>query len=320
MIYQEINTKIKEAKSILIISHRKPDGDTLGSAACLMNYFSSINKNFSYFCADFPSKHFLYLPLVENAKQDFDLDNCKKNFDLIITLDCGDEKQTGLEKVFTQNKNMLPFVINIDHHLTNTEFGDLNLIDPSASSTTLILYNFFKNQKIEIDKNMATCLLTGIATDTSFFSNAATTLESMQAASNLLLSGARPKSILANNYKNKSLDILKLWGKALLRLKVNDEFSIATTVITLKDLELYNLNPEAIEGIANFLNNLGGVKAVAIIKEELDNKIKVSMRTTYPNVDVSKIATAFGGGGHKKAAGFTISGKIKEEDDNWIIE
>lgn len=318
MLYSQIQSKILNAKSILIISHQKPDGDTLGSACAMIDYLNSLNINFKYFCVDPPAKHFLYLPGVKYISQEITLEQIL-NFDLIIVLDCGDERQTGIEDVFTKNKNQLPCVINIDHHLTNTHFGDLNLIDQQASSTTLILFKLFRILKIEINKKIATCLLTGIATDTSFFTNAATTLDSMQAASQLLLNGARPRIILNNNYKNKSLDILKLWGIALQRLRINKKFSIASTVITKQDLKQFDLGSDAVEGIANFLNNLGGVKAVAIIKEQEDDKIKVSLRTTNPEIDVSKIAQKFGGGGHKKAAGFTTYGKVIQTDYGWKI-
>lgn len=318
-MYKELEEKIKNAKNIFLISHKKPDGDSLGSCCALMNYFSNTNKNFKCFCADKPANHYSYLAMIDKITTDFDLEDLKNNYDLIIAVDSGDEKQTGLEKIFTENKKDLPFVINIDHHPTNTRFGNLNIVKDKASSTTLILYDFFKKQKINIDKNMATCLLTGIETDTSFFTNGSTSLESMQASSDLLLNGAKPRKILLNNYKNKTLDILKIWGKALERLKINDDFSIASTVITMQDLAEFDLADDEIGGIANFLNNMSGVNAIVIIKEEKENKLKISMRTTKPDIDVSQIARLFGGGGHKKAAGFTIEGKVQETEMGWEI-
>jgi len=187
-----------------------------------------------------------------------------------------------------------------------------------ASSTSEIVYKFLNHFNFEINKNIATCLLTGILTDTGNFTNGATTVSALKIASDLLIRGARFNQITFSTSKNKSLAILKLWGRILSRLEEND-LGVVFTVITLKDLEESELDREALEGVANFLNNLAGLRIILVLKEEENGFIKGSLRSNDDVLDVSEIAKFLGGGGHKKAAGFTIKGQLVEVDGKWKV-
>ena len=167
---------------------------------------------------------------------------------------------------------------------------------------------------------MATCLLTGIITDTGNFTNNATTKKSIESASKLLSIGADFEGIAKANIYNKTIDILKLWGLVLKRIVLDKELSMVTTALFQKDLEKLNLRIEDAEGISNYLNNLSAeIKFSLLLKDNGLGKVKGSLRTTREDIDVSKIAQAFNGGGHQKAAGFEVAGRVVLNNNQWQI-
>ncbi|MBU1148933.1 DHH family phosphoesterase [Patescibacteria group bacterium] len=318
-LHQEIYDNFVKAKNILIVIHQNPDGDAIGSGLSLASYFKGKDWPHTIFSLDAPSKQFDFLPDIEviNSKQDVFV---YTDFDLVAILDSGDLRYAGVEELINKIPGSRPLLINIDHHHTNQLFGDLNLVDPAASSTAEILFNFFDDLRIDINQNMATNLLTGILMDTGTFSNPATTIDSLSSSAKLLIQGGKLPQIISHAVKNKELATLKLWGKALSRLKKNNKTGFVTTAITQKDMEECQTNEEATEGVSNFLNNLSDTKAVIVFRELGDGMIKGSLRTTDDLIDVSEIATMFGGGGHKKAAGFTVKGKLEETVDGWQVK
>ena len=220
------------------------------------------------------------------------------------------------------NKNFVNGIVNIDHHATNNNYGDINIVIPKASSTSEIVYLIFKTLKYKINPNIATCLLTGILTDTNNFTNGGTTQQSIESASELLKIGANINQILNANVFNKTIDILKLWGEVLKRIAYNKELNMVITAVFAEDIKKFNLeNEEATEGISNYLNNLSKeIKCSLVLKDNGLGKVRGSLRTTREDVDVSKIALLLGGGGHKKAAGFEVSGKLVFNNNIWQIK
>ncbi len=315
----QILDRIKKSNHILLLSHEKPDGDTLGSSLAMAQFLDKKNKKYKYFCPDKPADYFNFLPKIE--KLIFDYQNIDLNdHDLIITLDCADLKRTGIADDISNIKEKIT-LINIDHHQSNENFGHYNLVLPQASSTSEIIYKLFDFLSVDIDKYIATSILTGILTDTMNFTNAATNQESLKIASNLLNKGARINQIINQISQNKNLLALKLWGDVLSRLEFNPQYNAAYTVITQNDIKDKQISLEdARDGLANFLSNLQDIDFILVLSEENKNTIKGSLRTTKDNIDVSQIAKALGGGGHKKAAGFKIPGKLAKNEKGWYIE
>lgn len=312
----KIYNLINQANSILLVAHEKPDGDTLGSTAALSLFLDNIGKRYDIFCADPVPSYFFFLPNINKFKnQKAEIE--KKEYDLIITIDCGDLKRTQLTSVIKNIKYSYK-LINIDHHLSNPRFGDYNLIYPEYSSTAEIIFKLFVKWQVDINKEIATALLNGIFTDTGAFSTPSTTFNSLLIAGILINYGGRMQEINRYNFKNKSLTSLKLWGRALERLTVNKKYQLAHTVILKKDLEELKANEDDLEGLSTFFNNLTEVKASLLLKED-QGCIRGSFRTTDPRIDVNKLARIFGGGGHIKASGFTIKGKLNYNGKNWQI-
>lgn len=315
---KRILQEIKAAKKALLIAHQKPDGDAAGAALAMAHFLEDCGKEFAIFSKHELNPNLHFLPKAEHWQTDHRIIT-KADYDLLIVLDSGDMKHAGI----AEHVNLLNHqytIINIDHHPTNTCFGHHNLINPDASSTCEIIYDLLRSAKA-LHKKIATCLLTGIVTDTNGFSNLATTPYSIEIAGQLLLHGASLKNITLRTLQHRPINTLKLWGRALQRLTKDGKTGMILTAITQQDLIECHADNSATEGVANFLNSLDEAKknTIAVLSQADPGKIKVSLRTTSPLLDVSKFAKLMGGGGHKKAAGFTIKGTLKSTNYGWKI-
>lgn len=295
---------------LLVVAHQKPDGDTLGATTAMTHWLNKQGKDVTLFCLDKPLPHFSFLDHFHDFTSDpkvFDL-----QYDALVVLDCSTLPYAGIHKLVEK----LPagyLTINIDHHNSNDLFGDFNLVDETASSTAEIVADFFKVNNQTIDAAMATSLMVGIMNDTTYFTNAATSIHSMELTSELLSAGARSSEVAKAMFKNKNAKTLNLWGKALARLKHNPELNLATTYLKQEDLAKADTNAGATEGLINFLNTIcGGAESIMVLTQANEDTIKGSLRSV--RTDVSKIAKLFGGGGHKLASGFTMPGRIVETE------
>lgn len=301
---------VKSSRSLLLIPHQKPDGDALGSSTAFAEWLSSIGKPYQFYCAtDYP-KSFSYIPHVSEIASNPDVWK-DHNFDTIIVFDSGDLRYAGVATFIDQLSNK-PLILNMDHHATNEMYGEVNLVGTQFSSTCEVVFQFFTLNGITINNHMATSLLTGIITDTDHFTNAATSSASLDVASFLMNKSGKHRHIKETIYNRISLDAFKLWGEVFERLQKNNELDLVYSYLTQADLKKFSLNETEAEGMSNFMNAISEGKAGLLLKEVEENKWKGSFRTTRDDVDVARIAKALGGGGHKKAAGFTVIGSKDE--------
>ncbi len=304
--FTRLHALVRNANKILLIADGKPDGDSLGSSSGFLNWLIREGKTAQAYCAAPIPRSFSYLDGIHLFRND--ATTFKEDWDLIITFDAGDLRHCGVEQLLPQVTSTYTLV-NIDHHATNARYGQLNLVYVDACSTCEVVYRFLKAEEIRLDSAIATSLLTGILTDTSSFSNSATTSPGIEAASVLTSAGARVNEVYHHLLQNKTIDGLRVWGLALSRLKYHPTYNIVTTYFFAKDL--VGMSEEAVEGISNFLNaSCGEAEVILVLRELPDGKIKGSMRSAKR--DISKLAKLLGGGGHKKAAGFTINGRFEE--------
>lgn len=316
--YADIIKAIHKSRAIIIVSHRKPDGDTAGAALALAHYLESVEKPYSLYCVDVVGPEIAFLPKAGEIGPHEEVWGSAE-FDMVVVLDASDLKHAGVaEKVKTPERPRT--VINIDHHHTNLRYGDYNLVISDASSTCEIVYYLLDSVRA-VTREVANCLLTGVVTDTGSFSNLATTASSVQAASQLVAKGANLSNITRQALQYRPLATLKLWGRALERLHVDAKTGMVVTAIGLDDIAECKADDEAVSGISNFLNGLeqAAEKAVMVITQSQPGVIKGSLRTTNPLIDVSEFAKLHGGGGHKKAAGFTINGTLTITDHEYTI-
>lgn len=304
--------KILESKKICIASHVQPDGDNIGSMLALGLALKKINKEVYMVKTDPIPSDFMFLPGAESIKA---LDD-NTNIDLFIALDSSDEERLGHNKKLIDTAN---FVINIDHHISNTNYGDINIVDSNSGSTAELIFKMIKILGIEIDKDIGTCIYTGISTDTGSFMYDNTRPETHLIAAELLNIGIDRKSVILNIYQSKSMKKTKLFIKTLENLETYFDNKIAVVQVTNDILLETGAKMEETEGIVSFIRDIKSVEVAIMLKELKKNEIKVSMRSKK-YVDVSKICSKFSGGGHIRAAGCTIYNSLDVAKESLILE
>jgi phosphoesterase RecJ-like protein len=304
---------IDASNRILLTMHERMDGDDGGAILAMGEQLEKMGKQATYAVKKGVPPNLSFLPGAEKISDDI----THGNFDLIITFGCSSKDRCGSEKIMALD---VP-ILNIDHHPDNTNFGHVNVVDAKKSSVAELVYDFFNFNNWPITKDIATCLLTGIITDTGGFMHANTQSSTLKAAGLLLRKGAQSHKIVRETYKNKSPQILKAWGKAMENSYYDEKNKIIYSIMTEKDLaEFTSLPQAAFEGFTETLNTMPEAKFAMFLRQD-GGIIKGSLRSdTFKNIDVSKIAHIFGGGGHKLAAGFSVTGKLmKDEQGKWRI-
>lgn len=246
------------------------------------------------------------------------------NYDLIITVDVADIPQLGT--LYDENADLFSSVpvINIDHHVSNTNFGKINFIDVAASSTAEMLYGLIRNMERHFGKNLivpdvATFLLSGVTTDTGSFQNANTTPRAMEVAAELMDAGANQHDVIKYLFRTKKLSTLKLWGKILSKIEVDSKHRMVWSSITQQDLKQSGAHmDEAGDIIDELMVHAPEAEMVALFKEDVD-MISVSFRSTTSQANVMEVAKRFGGGGHVQAAGVKFPGKTLPEVMNQVL-
>ncbi len=307
-IYKRIFSKISDAKKILIISHRNPDWDTIGSATWLKKIIDSIksNKQVDIFCVDKIPEKLRFIPLSEIY-----IDTFSYNYDLIIFVDIASKWQTWIQNEYKElfDKKTIN-TISIDHHISNELFARQNIIFWNYPSTTAIIYEIAKFLNLKIDSSAATSLLTGLLTDTWSLMHSNTDSLAMQYTGELLELWADKDYIINNFFRKNDFVTLKTWGKVFSNSFLDKE--ILTSYIKTSHLQEIWATTENISGALDYLNTCSGIKLSSLLYEK-GNIIKGSLRTLRDDVDVSKMAKKFSWWWHKKAAWFTIPWKIEIE-------
>jgi len=295
---------IKNSKKILIVSHVNPDGDALGSTFGL---YSAIYKRFKKKCdmcaLSYVSPSYKFLPHFEAAKNYYDKSLV---YDLVITVDVAAIDRIADAKILFDRAKT---TINIDHHKTNNNFADYNYVIPDASSTGEVLYNLFKNSGWEICEDTAECLYTAILTDTGGFRFDNTTSQVFNIAAELVKTGVNPNKVYSHCYEFKSKSYVMFQNHCIGKAVFLDNDKIAYTAVYRRDFERFNAKDDYTEGLAEQLRAVDTTD-IAFVVKELDTKTcKISMRSK--KYDVAKICSAFGGGGHSRAAGCTIKSNVE---------
>ncbi|WP_353095265.1 bifunctional oligoribonuclease/PAP phosphatase NrnA [Tissierella praeacuta] len=294
--------KIKESENIYIASHVQPDGDNIGSTLALLMALKKIKKRVFVLKSDDIPSDFLFLPNISEINEY----NHKDDIDVFIALDTSDENRLG------QNKELLnraKTIINIDHHISNTNFGHINIINSDAAATGELVYYFINRMNISIDKDMATCIYTAISSDTGSFMYDNTSAETHEIAAELINIGIDKSSININLYQNKSLERTMLFIKSLETLNLHFDNKVALVKVTQDMANKVSAKIEDAEGIVSFIREIAPVEVAIILKEIKEDEVKVSMRSKR-FIDVSAICANFSGGGHIRAAGCTINSPI----------
>ena len=303
----QIIIQIKKARHILLTSHSDPDGDAVSSLLALGLALNKLGKKVTLYNASRIPAVYRFLPSVERIVRHFRETN---TYDVALVLDCGDLSRVGADSV---RISKMPVVINIDHHISNTGFGDFQLIDANACSTAEIVYRLIMALNAPIDKAIATSIYTGILTDTGSFRFSNTNPEAFAISREMMELGVQPYCVAQQVFGTYSLERIKLLNLALDSLEISENGKLSIMTVTKAMFDYTKTQPEDVDGMINYARRIQDVKVATLIQEEKNGKTKsddtrrfhVSLRSDG-SVDVAVIAGVFGGGGHASAAGFQV--------------
>ncbi len=308
---EQILQHIKNSGRILIASHAEPDGDCLGSLVALGLALSKLDKTTTLFNPSPIPAVYRFLPGVELIVTQI---NETEPYDLAIILDCGDIVRIGEDSSVV---DQIPIVVNIDHHASNTGFGHLQLIDTDACATAEIIYRLIKALEIPFDKAIATSIYLGILTDTGSFRFSNTNPAAFAISKTMTDMGVEPHAVAQHVFGTYSLGRIKLLNMALNSIEISENGKLSLMTVSRSMLNATGTSTEDIDGLINYARRIEDVKVAALIHEIKNgagkftnmNRYHVSLRSDS-SVDVAKIASKFGGGGHTSAAGFQIESTL----------
>ncbi len=304
-----IVSALEKAKSVAIGGHVRPDGDCVGSCMGLYQYIRTWypDVEVDVYLEDIPES---FKRLIEASADIKGTIEEEKEYDLFVALDCGDAARLGFSGVLFEKAN---HTLCVDHHISNMSFAEENYIVPEASSTSELIYNLLPYEKIT--KEIAECLYLGIVHDTGVFQYSCTAPETMEAAANLMRKGICANEIIDKTFYEKTYAQNQILGRALLESILFMDGKCIFTCLTKKIMDFHCVKPKDLEGIVSQLRVTEGVEVAIFLYQIEEQEYKVSLRASG-DVDVSKVAQKFGGGGHKKAAGVTMKGTMHEIINN----
>lgn len=288
---------LQEEDFFFIVSHILPDGDSIGSCIAMALALEKMGKRVKVFSCDPVPNKYLFLRGSSLITQEVD----SAGYSVLLVLDCSDLSRTGLPREVI---NSFSLVINIDHHVTNTGYGHVNLIDPEAAATGEIIYRLLEEMDLPVNKDIAVALYTAILTDTGSFKYENTTPETHRVVAELLEHGVSV-AVSQRIYDDYPLQYILLLKETLSTLEMWEEGSIASLTVSKELMLRCRATMENLDGIINYVKNIETVEIGILFYLSGDEEIKVALRSK--NVDVSKLAGAFNGGGHLRAAGFRIN-------------
>jgi len=298
----QITEALRQADTILLAAHVFPDGDALGSQLALGEILTSLGKRVHCYCEEIVSTMYEFLPGSERLTNDLpDI----AAFDAAVAVDCGDRYRLG--RAMDTLLGIHPFLV-IDHHAGHKDFGDMSWVEAGRSSTAEMIFDLALALNAEISYNAAYCLYTAIVSDTGSFKYESTSAYTFHVASHLLNRGVIPSDVAAKLYDNYSVNRLQLLEKVLGSLELYAGGQIAIISATDDMYVASGAQPEDTEEFINLPRALRSVKVAAFLKESRDGFIKVSLRAKG-ECDVSQVASKYGGGGHRNAAGYRVKGK-----------
>lgn len=289
---------LEGAKSVAISGHLHPDGDCIGSALALYTYIKENTELTPDVFLEPIGKEFISLPNAEVIKSVIS----DEVYDLFFMLDVGDKARLGFaEKIFDNAKKTLC----IDHHITSLGIADLNVIRSNISSTSELLFDLMNEELIS--KDVAACLYTGIIHDTGVFHHSCTSKKTMEVAGILMEKGIDFPNLIDVSFYQKTYKQNQVLGRCLMESLLLWNGVGIVSYLTRKEMDFYMVDSNDLNGIIDQLRLTEGVKVAILIYENEPHTYKISMRSTVEDIDLSKVASFFGGGGHKMASGCTLS-------------
>ena len=307
MNLKKILKTIQENKTFLISTHVNPDPDALASELVMADFLKKLRKRVYIINADDVPRRYSFLPGIHRIKKY--VKNLAINYDVVIIMDCGDlDRIDKVKNLIVKDK----MIINLDHHITNTLFGHLNLIAPKSSSTAEILFDFLKFAKHKLTKKMAILLYTGIMTDTGSFRYDSTTEHTHEVVGDLMKFKFSISELYKRMYERVSLSDFRLFTKVLNNFRMVFNGRAVFVELRKSNIKKFSEEFDLKDKIFTFLRTIKGVIVIVILSEHKQNLTRVNFRSQGNTINVSKLAHYFGGGGHRKASGCMIDAPIAQ--------
>jgi phosphoesterase RecJ-like protein len=298
---QAVQTALERHRRCLISTHVNPEGDALGSALALAHALRGMGKEALVVNRDPVPRLLDFLPAKGLFRQ---VDRPEEGFELLVVVDCGDLERTALF-----NERRPPLIINIDHHLTNKRFGQINWVEPDAAATAEMIAVLLGDMHVAVTKEIAVCLYTALMTETGSFKYSNTTPAVFQLAAELADRGVQPAVVAQKIYERNTVNRLKLLGAVLDRMELSADRTVAWVTIPAELFARTGTTAEDTEDFVNYPRSLTETEVAILLRDAEPGRVKASFRASG-QVDVSAIAALFGGGGHRKAAGCTVAGTL----------
>ncbi|MEM7013380.1 MAG: bifunctional oligoribonuclease/PAP phosphatase NrnA [Verrucomicrobiota bacterium] len=305
----EVGSELDAAQTIAIASHTRPDGDAVGSLVALGDALTRAGKEVVMLNQDGYPYRYAFLEGVEHIKRPADLDG-GLDVDVFVALDTADAKRVG-SKVWKAIKSRKKLIL-IDHHVSNERYGDINYVDIESPATGQIIYELIRKQNWPLSSVARDHLWVAIVTDTGSFQYQNTTDRTLEIAADLVREGVEVGKISTEIFQNYPYRRLQLLGELLNTLERSECGRIASWKLRKETLQRLEIKPDDTEGLIDNLRAIEGVIVAASFEEAGDEYIRCSLRSKSELADVSEICGAFGGGGHKLAAGARIEGELEE--------
>ncbi len=308
-MFEKIKQIIDQSQKIYIVAHVNPDGDAIGSTCAMYYALKSIGKDVHVIMPSY-SQVFAFLPGVSECVLKVE----EERYDLLICLDASDSTRLAISEEDYQKAD---HVIMLDHHQKSHPYGEIQYINDELSSASEIAYHVISYLQIPFDRNIASLLYTGIMTDTGSFNYSNTSADTHRVIANLLDVGIPSVEICKKLNDTMKESKLKLIAKAVENMEVFYDGKFRYCYIDYDTIHSLGIHDEDAEGMSNYLRMVEGTEVSAYVRGKSDGSLKVSMRSAG-NVDISKIAILFGGGGHPRAAGYTMREDLEIEKQKLI--
>lgn len=310
---------LENAERFLCVCHRNPDGDAIGSLLAMGLLLEQVypDKPVSFHCVDPVPEMFHFLPgafRVQTVPEPLP----PSKGTVFVFLDSAEPKLTELHESHPQLFDGTYRSLMIDHHYSNPRYGTVNILVPEASSACQIVAAVAEQMGWTLGSDVATCLLTGIFTDTGGLLHSNVSPDVYRTVAQLSRAGGRRQQVVNGVFRTGKLSTLRLWGRVLEKIMLTDEGG-AISAVTEGDFRATGADYSELTGAIDYVNAVPGMR-FSLILSERDGKVKGSLRTLRDDVDVSLMAGKFHGGGHKKAAGFALPGKLKSEVRWKVVE
>lgn len=304
--FAEIAQALRDHQSFIILSHVRPDGDAIGSQLALGHALEQMGKTVYYVNEDGLPDNMAFLPHSENVVKP---QGVVLDVEVAIALDCANKPRLGAQALLAASKAKL--WINIDHHISNDGYGDMNYIDAASPATGQILYHLIVDENLPFSSVTRDAIYVAVSTDTGSFQYGSTTADTYEMAAELVRRGLEVGQINAKTYDSHPYRRIELLRYLLNTLEMNENKTVASWILPFEVKGELGLMPDDSEGLIDMIRAIEGVQVAAFFEELEDATIRVSMRSKNKAVNVCEIAQSFGGGGHAMAAGIRMEGTME---------